>query len=102
MKTNTPARPAATSAGPERRQTAEALEPDWNVMMNRCLAQLDEGHRHILMLRIGLRLSYDEIAVELRTHADSARARVRQARGCLHALLARNYPDFIGAAPLLG
>lgn len=60
--------------------------PGWADAFNECFGQLDDGHRRILMLRVGLKLPYEEIAAKLEMHTEAARL----ARGNLHTLLARH------------
>lgn len=91
---------SALHDGPERRMpAADADESALISLVGRCVEQLDEAHRHLLTLRIGLKLSYEQIAAELQTHADEARRRVYQARSSLHILLQDHCSEF-ETAPL--
>lgn len=82
---------ASPMSGPDDTFCASSHPPlEWIDVFNQCFGQLDEGHRRILMLRVGLKLSYEEIAAKLEMRTEAARLAAWQARANLQTLLTRH------------
>lgn len=76
--------PADTGADPRREvEGREAVEN-----LNRCMSQLSEEHREILLLRFAEQLSYDEIARTLEISDGTVKSRISRARAELRSLMA--------------
>lgn len=68
-------------------------DPDDALWLRRAVAQLDEAHREVLLLREFEQLSYDEIAELLRIPVNTVRSRLFRARMELKALLLAGRPE---------
>lgn len=80
-------------AAPVEDPPAATGDPDDALWMRRAVAQLDEAHREVLLLREFEQLSYDEIAALLRIPVNTVRSRLFRARMELKALLSPERPE---------
>jgi RNA polymerase sigma-70 factor, ECF subfamily len=72
---------------------ASGGDPDDALWLRRAVAQLDDAHREVLLLREFEQLSYEEIAALLRVPVNTVRSRLFRARMELKALLSPERPE---------
>jgi RNA polymerase sigma-70 factor (ECF subfamily) len=78
---------AAEGASVAKGIPADAHDPDAALWVRAAIAQLDEEHREILLLREYEELSYDEIAAVAGLPVNTVRSRLFRARLALKELL---------------
>ena len=81
---------ASDDAGPAR----ETVTSEFSELVTRCMAQLGDRPREILVLRNSLNRSYGEIATQLGINVGTVKSRIARARESLRVLLTQACPEF--------
>lgn len=81
---------ASDDAGPAR----ETVTSEFSELVARCMAQLGDRPREILVLRNSLNRSYGEIATQLGINVGTVKSRIARARESLRVLLTQACPEF--------
>ncbi|MDB6127268.1 MAG: polymerase, sigma-24 subunit, subfamily [Verrucomicrobia bacterium] len=72
----------------------ETITKEFSTLVDRCMANLEEGHRQILTLRTVLNQSYEEIAQAMGLKIGTVKSRIARARENLRALMVETCPEF--------